>query len=446
MFFQSGKSLQWQETSPTTFQRNIDPCEAFHALNGTHEVPSGRRRRDITAVAKLRSGQKVSVQQARTAWISLRRKHPAMASVLKGTKRFYQKSDEKELQSWLEQTLVIIPDDENITPELLDRLEATARPTLYFLVESSTFAIRVPHHTMDTIGVLYLLNDLLREVGRPEHDKSALPFQEQADDLSCGLREATRTQRPSIAQLLRLLKIRQRWVKSYPSIGIIPDQSKCYSGVSSWKDLKFSESMTDDILRGARKFGLTLTHASHAALIVASKVHGGFRESSNYSSVIVINVRNRGTDPSMLERNVASTQHVVWPITVPATDFLSTAEQVKQRYVDTIQNKDLMPLGETVFLEGIRTMKNSERFHSAPFVSSFGKVENFLSSDHGSLRIEDISFVVESSREDILIGIWSYQGRLTIRVMYNMGYHSDESIERYLHTTEQVLSNGLGLA
>jgi hypothetical protein len=447
LFFQSTESLQWRPVGPTTFQRDFDAIEGFHYVNGTHDVPRGRRRQDITvsAVAVMKSGEQISAEQVRAAWIALRQKHPAMASILQGTKRVYHKADKHELECWLRETLIAVPHDTVLTPELLDSLEASPRPTLYFIPKSSTYAIRVPHHATDTIGALYLMNDFLKALGEARLEEPLPRLNEKASDLACCLRNATETPSPSVKQLLRLLKMRQKWYKSYPSVGILPDQTKPTTGLSSWKDLQFSESQMNDLLKGSKKQGLTLTHAFHAALVVAAKEHGTFQEPSNYSSVIVINVRNRCADPSMLEKHVASTQHAIWPVTVPVSDFQSTAQLLKQRYTSAAKSADLLPLAETVFLEGMRTVNNSERFHSAPFISSFGKVESFLSSSHGSLNVEDVSFVVESSREDILVGVWSYKGKLIIRVMFNKGFHSDESIERYLHLTEKAFVNGLDI-
>lgn len=298
---------------------------------------------------------------------------------------------------------------------------------------------------MDAVGLMRLLNDFLKELDSPEGKESALPFDEQATDLACSMQEATQAPRPSIMQLYRLWKLSLEWKKRYPSIGIPPDQPDVHSAISAWQDLQLSETMTDNLLKGARKHGLTLTHVCHAALMVAAKAHSDNQELSNYTNVIIMNIRNRAADPSMQDRNVASTQHAIWPFTVPVTDFLATAHQVKDRYVTATQNKDLMPLAESVFLDGIRMMDNSDHWYRAPGVSSYGKVDNFVFGDHSSFEIEDVSFAVESSKHDLVAAIWSYKGKMTIRVMYNRGYHSDKSIERYLQMTEREILSGLGL-
>jgi hypothetical protein len=447
MFFQSNRSLQWHPVSSTAFQRNIDALEGFHALSGSHQVPVGRRRRDITVSVKLqeRSGEKKTAAQVRTAWLAIRRKHPAMASVLQDTKRLYNKADIEELQNWLDETFLTIANDDGLTPELLDGLEATSRPTLYFLEKTHTFALRTPHHTLDGVGAFYLLNDTLKELGKATSEKICPPFYEQPADLSCCLREATKSAFPSLRQLLRLLKIRRTWLQSYPSVRIVPDQISCHTGVSSWTDLQLSEPQTRDLLMQAKKHGLTLTHACHAALVIGAKNHGGFPEDSNYSSVIVMNMRGHGADSSMLERNIASLQHVIWPINLSVTNFLSTARCMKQLYLDAAQSDDLLPLAESIFLEGMRTTTTSDHFHSAPFITSFGKFENFIASSYGSLQVEDVSLMVECSREDIVVGVWSYKGKLTLRVMYNKGFYSERSIKRYLCLTKVALLEGLGV-
>ncbi|CAI7606753.1 unnamed protein product [Penicillium glandicola] len=416
ILFQPKKSLRWHQANPTLFRRNTNALEGFHAASGSQNVPEGRRRLDLTAIVKLQiDDKKPTAHHAREAWIALRRKHPAMASVLHGSKRVYHKMDEHERQAWLDETFVTVPGDHMLTPELLNQFKATSRPTMYFLENTQVFALRTPHFTMDGLGAFYLLGDFLTELGGIQPKEESICFNEQPSNLASCLEEATQSTFPSMRQLLRLWRIRRNWLRSYPSIGIKPDKMGS-SSVSSWKDLQFSISETKSLTIKAKQNGLSLTHVTHAALIIGAKKHGHNPELSNYTNVIVISLRGRA-DASSHVKNIASAHHAIWPFTLPVTtNFPSVAEQMKQIYVGAVGDSDLLSLSGPIFVEGMRTMPTSSHlFHSSPFVSSVGKLDSLIAQRYGCLYVEDVSVVAETSQEDIVVVVWLYKGKLTIR-------------------------------
>ncbi|KAJ5132361.1 hypothetical protein N7448_006519 [Penicillium atrosanguineum] len=448
ILFQPKKSLRWYQASPTIFRRNIDAVEGFHVTSGSENVPQGRRRLDLTATVNLQvgNGNKPTRHQARKAWIALRRKHPAMASVIQGSKRVYYRMDHQERQAWLDETFVNVPGEHALTPEVLNRYKATSRPTMYFLEDAHMFALRTPHYTMDGLGVFSLLGEYLAELGRIANKEQNACFDEQPSDLASCLEEAVQPTFPSPRQLLRLWRIRRNWLQSYPSIAIKPDKID-YSSISSWKDLQFSNSETKCLLARAKQNGLSLTHVAHAALIIGAMKHGVYPEGSNYTQMIVLNMRGRAADMSSHVKNIASTQHAIWPFTLPvSTCLLDVAEQMKQIYMNAVGDPDLLSLAGPIFIEGMRTIPaSSHLFHSSPFVSSCGKLDNVIAPSYGTLYVENVSIMAEISQEDIVAIVWSYKGQLTIRVFYNEGKHSASNIQRYIQLTGEVLKKGFDM-
>jgi hypothetical protein len=448
MLFQSRKSLRWYQASPRIFQRNIDALEGFHITGGSHNVPEGRRRLDFTTTVKLQvdKGDKPTAHQAREAWVALRQKHPAMASVIQGTKRIYHRMDQYERQAWLDESFVTVPGDHGLTPELLNQFKTTSRPRIYFLERSHMFVLRTPYYTMDDLGALCLLNDFLTELGRTATKEGNICFGEQPSDRATCLEEATQPTFPSPRQLLRLWKMQRIWYKGYPSIGIKPDEPGC-SSVSSWKDLQFSTSETKDLLIRTKQNGLSLTHVAHAALIIGAKEHGHYPEPSNYTNVIVVNLRGRAADTTSQAKNIASAHHAIWPFTLPVTtNFLSVAEEMKQIYVSAVGDPDLLSLAGPIFVDGMRKMPtSSQHFHSSPFVGNFGKLDNLIAPWYGSFSVGQVTIVAETSQEDLVVIMWSYKGKFTIRVHYDEGKYSARNIERYLQLTNEALRKGLGI-
>jgi hypothetical protein len=305
--------------------------------------------------------------------------------------------DQHERHTWLDETFVNIPEEHTLTPELLNRYKATSRPTMYFLESTQTFALRTPHFTMDGLGVLCLLSNFLAELGRIATKEENVYFDEKLTDMASCLEEAAQPTFPSPRQLLRLWGIRRKWLRSYPSIGIRPDESD-QSSLSSWKDLQFSTSETKFLISQAKLSGLSLTHVVHAALIIGAKEHGGYPELSNYTNVIVVNLRGRAADTSSHVKNIASAQHAIWPFSLPvSTSLLSVAEQLKQIYMGAVGDSDLLPLTGPIFLEGMRTMPTSSHlFHSSPFVSSCGKLDSIIAPWYGSFVLR--TFLLQQKR------------------------------------------------
>jgi hypothetical protein len=445
LLFQPRKCLRWKQASPTLLQRNIDSLEAFHVISGSHDAPNNRRRLDLTISAKLQEGR-FTAYQAREAWVALRRSHPAMASVIQGPRRIYRRMNQNEQDDWLNETFITIEGDRALTPELLHQFKATSRPTMFFLHHTCTLALRTPHFTMDGLGAFYLLSDFLSELGRTKAVERDVYLTERTSDLAPCLEEATQSTFPSIRQLLRLWKIRRDWLRSYPSIGIKPDR-ECSSLISSWKDLQFSMSETSSIIRRTKQSGLSLTHTVHAALIMGAREHGSYPDCSNYTNVIVMDMRGRAADTPTFRRNIASAHHAIWPYSLSVTgDLLSLAGKLKQIYVAAARDSDILSLAGPIFVEGMRMMPTSSHiFHSSPFISSIGKLDGVVAPRYGSMLVEDVSIMAETCHADMVVIIWSFKGKLTVRVNYNEGKYTTGNIDRYLQLTKKALMVGLGV-
>ncbi|RDW74249.1 uncharacterized protein DSM5745_06911 [Aspergillus mulundensis] len=449
VLLQSRDSVKWRpkDASASVSERNLDAVEAFHLANGFHNVRKGRRRLDITVAVKLRVdlGLNIDVKQARAAWIALRQRHPAIASTIRGSKRVHRKLGLDHINIWLNQTFVTIESHAEVTAELLDSLPASETAAMYFLSDSNTFALRVPHHLMDTLGTVMVLNDFLQELsemvmGKSNSDDSLCT--EELDDLACSLKEAASLPSASVSQLGRFWNVRRHWARSYPSVGVMPDQENPQSGLASWRDLEYSPLLTRDFVTKAGKHKMTVAHVVHAGVAFASKEYGPFTLTRNYNTVLVLDMR-RPKDPS--PKNAISPQHAIWPVTIDVTTFWRTAEQLKKAYQDAESDPDLPALVEPAFAEIFQDPPSCPTFYSAPIVGSFGKIDDYLGSSYGGFTVEDFHLSSECSGEEIVVAVWSYQGKLRIRLMFNEGYHSVKSMERYLSTLETVLRDGVGV-
>ncbi|KAL6229803.1 hypothetical protein BDW75DRAFT_249247 [Aspergillus navahoensis] len=447
---QSKDSVKWRPRDDTVFERNLDAVEAFHLANGLHNVRKGRRRLDITVTVKLRVdlGLNIDVKQARAAWIAVRQRHPAIASTVRGLKRVHQKLGTDHIGTWLDHTFVVIAGESEVTAELLDSLPAAEMAAMYFLQEANVLALRTPHHLMDTLGAVMVLNGFLEELsemvmGKSNTDDSR--YTEQLNDLACSLKEAASLPSASVSQLARFWSIQRRWLRNYPSVGIMPDQQTPQSALSSWRDLEYSPILTSQLATTAGKHKTTVAHVVHAGVAFAAKEYGPFTLTRNYNTVIVLDMRRPKDNPS--SKNAISPQHAIWPVSIPVTTFWNTAELLKQAYQDAQSDPDLPALVEPAFAEVFRSQdpQSCPTFYSAPIVSSFGKLDDYLASSYGGFTVEEFSLSAECSGEEVVVAVWSYQGKLRIRVMFSEGYHSPKSIERFVYLVEVALKDGVGV-
>ncbi|KAL4913901.1 hypothetical protein BDW62DRAFT_220477 [Aspergillus aurantiobrunneus] len=449
VLLQSRDAVKWRPRDADVLERNTDAVEDFYLHQGSHNVRIGRRRLDLTVMVKLRTdpGFDISVEQTRAAWIALRRRHPAIATYTKGSKRIYQKLQPGQIKRWLNKTLVVIVDQGELTPEVLDSLPAADMPALHFLPRSKVFALRTPQHLMDALGAVMVLNHFLDELSKTAVEPTDMDndvIEEQPDNLACCLKAAASLPSASIPQRARLWNIRRRWLRNYPSVGIVPDQDGSESGLSSWRELKYSASATKELVAKAKKHKMTVTHVVHAGVAFAAKEYGPFTLTRNYNSVIVVDMRPREASS---QDTAVSPKHTLWPISVTVTSFWKTAESVKKAYQDVLSDPDLPALVEPIFAEVFPPSPSAcPTFYNAPFVGSCGCIEDCLGPLYRGFTVDDFSLATECSGKEVIVAVWSYQGRLRIRAMFNEGYHSAKSIERYLHLTEVALKNGLGVS
>lgn len=436
-------AVKWRVKNDTT-ERSIDAVEAFHLANGAQYVRPGRRRLDLTVSIHV---QGEGDGDARAAWKALRMKHPAMASTVQGSKRVYN-DRENDGNSFVE------IESGEITPQLLDSLPAPDIPTLYVLSNGNekgrVFALRTPQHLVDPLGAIMLLNDFLTLL---HHTPTDDPGIKEKGKLSRSMKENASLPSASVAQLARLWNIRRRWLRSFPSVGVVPDWDTQYedefpsSGASSWRDLTYSKGSSKEVVAKARKHGVSVTHVLHAGVAFAAKEYGPFTLTRNYSSLILLDMRRRspsqGDGGKSGGGEEASSQHALWPVCVPVTSFWRTAEQFKNAYEETVNDPDFLALVEPALAETAQTVLPSEC--SVPVLSSCGVIDDYL-SEHNDLKVTDFSLSMECSGDEIVVAVWSFQGRLRVRALYNEGFHSGRSIERYLHLIQLALRDGVGVS
>ncbi|KAL4806059.1 hypothetical protein BDV18DRAFT_160129 [Aspergillus unguis] len=386
---QSKDAVKWRSKADG-HERNLDAVEDFYFVHSSQSVRNGRRRLDLTVSVQIRPGLgvEIDIKQVRAAWIALRQKHPAIASTIHGSKRIYQNSPE-DVESWVKRTFMDIPGNK-VTPEVLDSLPAAEMAVLYML-EDNVYALRTPSHLMDMQGAVMVLNSFLDQL-----NKVLTGSPSDTGQLACSLKETAALPSASVSQLARLWNVRRRWLRNFPSVGVVPDTEDEYpvSGRASWRELRYSAASTKDLVNKARKHEMSVTHVVHAGVAHASKEYGPFTMTKNYTSVILMDMRRR----IGIKEHAVSAQHAIWPINIPVTSYWETAELVKAAYEETVADPDLLALIEPTFAETCQTVLPSDC--SVPVLASCGVIDNHLKSSYDSFTVNNFALATECSGDE----------------------------------------------
>lgn len=101
----SRTSLDWTQTSSTTFTRCMDNGESFMQSVGSsgQGCPEKQNWHTTTAI-KITTRRENFIDEVKTAWKALRFQYPCYSAILEDSCWTYTLADPDELRSWLEET------------------------------------------------------------------------------------------------------------------------------------------------------------------------------------------------------------------------------------------------------------------------------------------------------------------------------------------------------
>ncbi|KAH7090278.1 hypothetical protein FB567DRAFT_626283 [Paraphoma chrysanthemicola] len=390
--------LEWYESSPGRWEREIDEAEQFYTYMAKLYEGTGRMAFAMTGFMSLSvQVSKDSVPQTtsrmiedalRQAWLRLRFEHPTIASYvdydveqgkwLKSYTAFHRDSVDAQIEQWLDATFVLV--DSRVSGIEWCNLDPLAPklPTLFVISPASTqeestekirrdLVIRSPHDIMDGLGTLQLLANLLKHASETfENPKSwslTTPGSEYRN-LSPPLRIAAGIP-PILAleQQDRLQSIISRNILSRQSIETMAlpfKRGPTIPGKHQRIAQEFSAPDTTHLLQACKNINATITHVYHAAVACALRdlqLRTQQSRQTRFISYALINERPKCTKPYSTPRHAASVYHsvsganLVLDLTIPSinqqvesqshqvfqAEFLTLVEQV-QIFYHAIQN------------------------------------------------------------------------------------------------------------
>lgn len=377
------------------------------------------------------------------AWIALQNEHPSVASTAKEDKMVYQAMDEAMLEHWVEETLII--DTSGCTKEeKYLQLKGTRRAVLCFLPKAKELLFQATHELVDGTGVLLFVNNLCEYLVNPR--------------------------KPPTSPIIQRLSPALTTAASVP-IASAESRTKCDTLVAEWSAKRAGELLTvGDVLPGpptlnfrvqqvilsteetqnvrmaAKNQGFSVAHVTHAAMIIAAKIHGNHTTGS-WVAGIPFNARNQCRAPFNTKEYPITPYFMSLPCFVEnPKDFTDAAHQFKNIYRGFAAEKDVLELLEP--LSEMMPKPGSMSLRAVPpaltILGNLGLVSNVLNEEYGPLKVLHVWVATHQMSPTIDIFCTTFRGEMCLNASYNGGYHEEESVKRFLSIFKSVLLDSCG--
>ncbi|KAK1986910.1 hypothetical protein LZ30DRAFT_684977 [Colletotrichum cereale] len=341
-------SFQWLNVTPGRWERSMDVREEA-LLEWTSRPCTEEAGCPYFALVYSKLNHSFSDQEMlrrlREAWRSMRLNHPSIASYPDAaTPRMVYEvvTDDEDIDEWTNRTFSCLSDDVS-AGELWPRVDTTSHMVfLRYLPNSREIMLGIHHILIDGGGVVMLLNNILEAAVASNRDKMILPSPaDQVARLSLPLQAVagSASLSPDIWDEAR--SIVNEWVskrKAIPgTIGVAPtgDLNQPLGRRCEQMSLLLSSDETRRLLAAAKAARLTMSVATHAAVMIASKHHGGddLNHGRNWVSSLVFGYRHLARPPYDSDRYPIGIMSTGFPQVIEnPVDFADAAAKLKVAY------------------------------------------------------------------------------------------------------------------
>lgn len=309
--------MLWKEVSPGRFERESGDLEWFYQgfLPPKKDGQEYREHWMVSTVAKL-SFDKPAVDvvfNLSHAWKAMRYDHPDLAVIFSGRKRIYQAPRPIEVEQWLAETFIVLPDVDS--GDMLAKAHPNHLPLLYYLPKTSEVVFVASHSRIDGIGTLQFMHNFCTSLANPRPIAFGDEGQNLAPDFYDTLQLSTKDVTPESD------KAADSFVSvitdNFPSYGL-PTITEPLHSVFTRRFYRYlSLSSTKALLKACKDHKLGFTAAVHAALAIsiqnASPAVLGAESPRTYNSWCISNLRSYTNPPTTSPLHPLANYHAAYP-------------------------------------------------------------------------------------------------------------------------------------
>lgn len=497
----------WKETEPGRWQRATDEVEHFYFALAKAFEGSNRMFFAVTGhiILEAKPLPGLSIEETekrldaalRTAWLAVRWRYPTVASQVilqpgarTSIKVYQSPQKEEDLESWANTTLVSV--SERLTGQEWANSDppAPSVPKLFVLRPAGTslrrdLVLRSPHETVDGIGALQMLGQLVTEVSNAygvSAGEAEAPRQLGSEivNLSPPYRvaanvpaELTPDQQQQLERMNEQKKAASQGTDSVPVLALPYKQGETRPGRHQRAHLWLTEEQTSNLLKACKGVGATVTHVFHAAIAMAVRDVQDDRVANattgQYVSYILRNERPSCIAPYNSTDHCVSVYHSVSGQALVVDLDLSVGES-SSRTPSAISN-EFSPILDKVrdFYHQVRDQSDHYIFapsfwsaatpqlpedgsippvpppSSSPSVSlsSMGRVDSIVPSSQGEIEAHDPWVTGEELGAGLGVFLGTFRGRLCLSAAYNDAWHDGKEVMKFLERCREITMTSL---
>ena len=445
--------MSWKETLPGHFQRPLDSIERLFKSIGEKGATYKKEHCAVRAYAKFSHDLSPHVAEAalKHAWKTLRYLQPQIAAYLQEDSIHYDIPQIAGLESWMVETFLV--ETVLTVDELLASRRPSSLPTLHYLPKTSELLFCSSHWRIDVIGATSLINLLFKSLADP----SLVSFGHEGKNLSPGRDEAAEftrdvSQEDEDAATSLLLE----YATNLPSLGLPIQLVNEISGATRRIESRLPSASTTSVVAACKAYGITVTTAVHAAMVVAlQELNSDSSSAEKYTSWGTFNYRPY-VNPDYADP-VAHPVAVILcglPISFITSHFHENAsslqsfyKQLRNPFNSAALHAMLAPYTLKCDTMIKQPLPRGMPQPTEPLVHSVGILDRYLDGKYGQGEVEITDFWLGGMvlTRQPLFYVWTWQGKMTISMCYNEQYYTAEFMSSFVERVLRVLLRELGI-
>jgi hypothetical protein len=437
-------SQEWNEVAPGVYQRGLGAYDRFFDLYVSD--PRGYIGRLLNVCVKLqsvsKSKERAFIESARMAWKTARYNHPNLACVTDGNVMQYETlKTEADVDEWIDQTFRVVED--YTVSELWEKGYMNTEKLSTFLVfpNEGALVVRVVHTLIDGIGMIYLINNILRYMAYP----IAIKFGDEGKNLAPAFSVALNLPPPSSKILATARHIIDESMTRFSAISLKPDRDpKKTKLVPRMLKYILNKQSSSKLFAVCKQQGITVSEALSAAIILAAK-----RQSATeglYTNATAVDYRALNVAPYNNSADYPAGVYIgLGMLIVQPQTFLETVhslqkcfQQIKSSRIQTAQFTE--PIMD-IIRQRLEAAGLRRYYGTAPMLSHLGKIDHILSKNYGRFQVEDFWLSVDYYTLEMWFATWTWNEQLTFALCFNSGAYSDQTANELWGMVENELNS-----
>jgi hypothetical protein len=397
--------------------------------------------------------------------MAVRYQQPHLASIHDFATKIctYRMTTLESLAAWMKETVIVVDSDKDPHASLV----RSSTPALYVNPTKQEILFRAPHSYIDGIGSILILQDLVSLIATlsQESEYTTLGFDgEEVKNLAPVFEIATALEPPGPQDNARGARLMMDFIQSQPSVTLplgVPSSSEAETQLATSEENQslhsvskrtFSLSGSNALIGACKARGITVTHAVHAAIVLATAELSSSNavakeEEKSYASIQSANRRSKV--PKHFQQHRCKLYNAAFPIIIPdiqTKNFDILAKEIKGLYADNATSEEKGRSQQVIWgFAPPLPPDGAPAEAQTPLLSSLGIVESFLARETNGVEVKGFEFGLDTRAGVVTVYLWSWRGQVSLGATWETGVYGRGVVDGFLEAIEEKLGVGLGI-